>query len=179
MFAHGVIPMVIHLGPTRKLRLVWIQRTEKFTTWIFPEGCFLSTLEWSTYYVYAINCINQKSCCINLWDGNAENCPTFLIRYFHLSQILRQQMSVLSTMCSGRYHQLNKLDCSVNAHLLLGEVVFDQTAHDLLRRPGCADVRGDQTAQDTLRISDPACKHTRIQITLCTPELNVFFYSQK
>lgn len=29
------------------------------------------------------------------------------------------------------------------AYLLLGEVVFDQTAHDLLRGPGCADMRGD------------------------------------
>lgn len=32
---------------------------------------------------------------------------------------------------------------AVEAHLLFGEVVFDQTAHDLLRRPGCADMRGD------------------------------------
>lgn len=47
----------------------------------------------------------------------------------------------------------------VNAHLLFREVVLDQAAHDLLRRPGCADVRGDQTAQDTLRVADPPCKH--------------------
>ena len=49
----------------------------------------------------------------------------------------------------------------LNAHLLFREVVFDQTAHDLLRRPGCADMRGDQTAQDTLGIADPPYKHTQ------------------
>lgn len=38
--------------------------------------------------------------------------------------------------------QINESD----THLLFTEEVFDQTAHDLLWRPGCADVRSDQTA---------------------------------
>jgi len=46
------------------------------------------------------------------------------------------------------------------AHLLLREVVFDQAAHDLLRRPGCADVRRDQAAQHMLRVADPPWTHT-------------------
>lgn len=42
--------------------------------------------------------------------------------------------------------QMNAFD----THLLFREEVFDQTAHDLLWRPGDADVRCDQAAQDTL-----------------------------
>lgn len=50
---------------------------------------------------------------------------------------------------------------SPDAHLLFGEVVLDEAAHDLLRGPGCADVRGDQAAQDVLCVANPACKHRR------------------
>lgn len=32
---------------------------------------------------------------------------------------------------------------ALKAYLLFREVVFDQTAHNLLRGPGCADMRGD------------------------------------
>lgn len=49
-----------------------------------------------------------------------------------------------------------------DTHLLFTEEVFDQTAHDLLWRPGCADVRSDQTAQHTLRVADPPC-NTHVQ----------------
>lgn len=48
----------------------------------------------------------------------------------------------------------------LHSHLLLREVVFHQTAHDLLGRPGCAQVRGDHAAQNPFCIADPTCAHT-------------------
>lgn len=51
----------------------------------------------------------------------------------------------------------------INAYLLFREVVFDQTPHDLLGRPGCADMRSDQAAQNTLWIADPPCKHIMLK----------------
>lgn len=55
-------------------------------------------------------------------------------------------------------------------HLLLGEEVFDQTAHDLLGGPGGADVRGDQTPQNPLRVPDPSCTRTDPELNLSVVE---------
>lgn len=51
-------------------------------------------------------------------------------------------------------------------HLLLSEVVFDQAAHNLLRRPGSTDMRGDQAAQDTLWVADPSWEKQKTRKTL-------------
>ena len=42
----------------------------------------------------------------------------------------------------------SRIDEDISAHLLFREVVLNQTAHNLLGRPGCADMRSHQTAQD-------------------------------
>lgn len=77
----------------------------------------------------AVQCSDAFSFAL-IWNGfNVSSNRLFVMRCW-FSAVHTQNLNL--TLASA-----------LKAYLLFREVVFDQAAHNLLRRPGCADMRGD------------------------------------
>lgn len=93
--------------------------------------------------------------------GGERNTSGSILPHWQCSDVLSFALvgiqTVIKVHMKKKRNNLNLMRASApKLYLLFSEVVFDQAAHNLLRRPGCADMRRDQAAQDTLWVADPS-----------------------